>query len=193
MTITISKKVLILIAALILVIGGVVGGTVAWLVDSTGPVTNTFTVGDIDIDLTENTGNSYKIVPGVDIEKDPTVTVSANSEKCYVFVKVEEKNWPAVADSNNAKKVNYAIATGWTELTGITLPENTTVYYREVNNSTSAQEFPILLNNKITVSDTLTKAEANAIATEPTLTFTAYAVQYEGMTDAANAWAKVAN
>ncbi len=188
MTITISKKVLILIAALILVIGGVVGGTVAWLVDSTGPVTNTFTVGDIDIDLTETTGSSYKIVPGVDIEKDPTVTVSANSEKCYVFVKVEEKNWPAVADSNKAKKVNYAIANGW-----IQLNSNSNIYYQVVESSTTNTELQILANNKITVSDTLTKAEANAIATEPKLTFTAYAVQYEGMTDAADAWAKVAN
>ncbi len=188
MTITISKKVLILIAALILVIGGVVGGTVAWLVDSTGPVTNTFTVGDIDIDLTETTGNSYKIVPGVDIEKDPKVTVSANSERCYVFVKVEEKNWPAVTDSNNAKKVNYAIAEDW-----IPLDSNSNIYYQVVELSEHDTELQILANNKITVSDTLTKDEANAITTEPKLTFTAYAVQYEGMTDAADAWAKVAN
>ncbi len=178
----ISTRALIAVLALTLLIGCSLGGTMAWLMDSTGPVTNTFTVGDIKIYLTETT-TEYKIVPGVDIEKDPKVTVKDGSEACWLFVKVEETNWPELKDGQT-RKVNYAIADDWTPLTG-----HIGVYYREVPAAETDQDFYVLEGNKVTVSENLTKAEINAIATTPILSFTAYAVQQEGMADAAAAWA----
>ena len=68
--------------ALVLVIGCVAGGTVAWLVAKTDPVVNTFTYGNINIALAETTGEDYKIIPGKDISKDPKVTVKGGSEAC---------------------------------------------------------------------------------------------------------------
>ena len=59
----ISTKTLVALLSLVLLLGCSLGGTLAWLADSTGPVTNTFTVGDIDITLVETT-EDYKIVPG---------------------------------------------------------------------------------------------------------------------------------
>ena len=47
--------------------------------------------------------------------------------------------------------------------------------------------------HQLTVSEELTKAEVNGITTQPTLTFTAYAVQKDGIDTAADAWTKVAN
>lgn len=89
----ISTKTLVALLSLVLLLGCSLGGTLAWLSDSTDPVINTFTVGDIKIELTETPGE-YKIVPGVDIAKDPKVTVEANSEACWLFVKIEESaNW----------------------------------------------------------------------------------------------------
>ena len=82
-----KKNVLIPIVAIALVLCCVVGGSLAWLVDQTDPVKNTFTVGDINIDLTETT-TDYKMVPGNTIAKDPTVTVKADSEASWLFVKV---------------------------------------------------------------------------------------------------------
>lgn len=176
----ISTKALVALLAFVLVIGCSLGGTLAWLADSTGPVTNTFTVGDIDITLVETT-EDYKIVPGVNIAKDPKVTVKANSEACWLFVKIEESaNWP--------DELTYAVATGWEELEG-------GVYYRQVGASEKAQEFYVLAgegvyaNGMVTVSDTLTKSELQELASNnPTLTFTAYAVQQEGVADAETAW-----
>lgn len=175
-----KKKTVALLLALVLVFGVAAGGTLAWLIDKTNPVTNTFTVGDINIELTETTGNNYKIVPGLDISKDPKVTVKAGSEACWLFVKVDEANWPTVKDGDT-RKVNYTMD-GWTQLPGVT-----GVYYREVSATTADTAFAVLTDNKITVSTTLTKAEANAITT-PTLTFTAYAVQKDAATTAADAW-----
>ena len=167
----ISTKTLVALLSLVLLLGCSLGGTLAWLADSTGPVTNTFTVGDIDITLVETT-EDYKIVPGVNIAKDPKVTVKANSEACWLFVKVEEAHWPEATESDGTRKVSYAIADGWEELEGVT-----DVYYRQVGASGNAQEFNILADNTVTVSENLTKAEVNSITTNPQLTFTAYAVQ----------------
>ena len=75
----VSTRAFVALLALVLVIGCVAGGTVAWLVAKTDPVVNTFTYGDINITLAETTGPDYKIIPGKDIEKDPKVTVTAGS------------------------------------------------------------------------------------------------------------------
>ena len=61
------KKSIALVLALVLVVGGVVGGTIAWLTDETEEIKNTFTVGNIDIELAETTTN-YKMIPGETIE-----------------------------------------------------------------------------------------------------------------------------
>ena len=49
----VNMKPLALILALVLTIGGVIGGTVAWLIATPDPVINTFTYGDINIELDE--------------------------------------------------------------------------------------------------------------------------------------------
>ena len=188
---SVSMKTFVAMLALVLVIGCAVGGTVAWLTAQTDPVVNTFTYGDIDITLGETTGNNYKIIPGVDIEKDPKVTVKANSEACWLFVKVEEEG------TFVANKVTYYIAEGWTKGDGPKIPEN--VYYRAVDAVTNDTSFYVLQGNTkypngvVTVNENLTKAEVNSITAEnqPKLTFTAYAVQKDGIDDAATAWTKV--
>ena len=188
-----SRKTLALIAACLMLVVGVVGGTVAWLTATTGSVVNTFTCGDINITLAETTGTSYKILPGNNIAKDPKVTVSANSENCILFVKVEKANWPTFKESDGTTlKVRYDIADGWTALTGVS-----GVYYRTVTSSESNQDFAVLKDNTITVSGNLTKVEVNSMTTAPTLTITAYAHQLatgnsENPTfDRATAWANL--
>lgn len=161
-----------------------VGGTAAWLAAKSDPIASTFTFGDINITLTETDHQEQiKIIPGVDILKALKVTVQANSVDCWLFVKVEE------AGTFVDGKVTYSIADGWTKGDGSPIPEN--VYYRQVNGATTDSEFPILKGNKITVSDALTKEDIQSIVTNPTLTFTAYAVQKEGINTAADAWEKI--
>lgn len=181
-----SGKLVVAMLAVTLLIGCAIGGTVAWLTAKTDPVVNTFTYGDINITLAETTGRSYKIIPGVDIAKDPKVTVNGGSEDCWLFVKVEE------AGTFVEGKVTYSIADGWTKGDSTNIPEN--VYYREVTAAAADTIFDVIQGNKIIVSSDLTKAEINNLAEAnktPTLTFTAYAVQKDGIDTAADAWAKV--
>ncbi len=182
---TVSIKIAALIAAIVLVIGCTAGGTVAWLVSKPDPITNVFTVGNINATLTETT-KEFKIVPGVVIAKNPVATVTANSEDCYLFVKLTEENWPTFTEAtetgSTTRKVEYEIADGWTKL-------EDGVYYREVlKKDTENRAFPVLKDNQVTVSSTLTKEEANAITGTPKLTVAVYAVQKEGMDSADKAW-----
>lgn len=177
---SVSGKMFVTMLAVVLLVGCIIGGTVAWLTDKTDPITNTFTYGDINITLQETTGKDYKIIPGVNIAKNPSVTVEAGSEPCYVFVKVEETGTFVEG------KVTYAVAEGWTALTG-----NGGVYYRAVSSGTADQSFSVLAGDQIIVSKDLTKDEIKSITANPTLTFTAYAVQQSGSANAAEAWAKV--
>lgn len=174
-----KKKTLALVLALTLLVAGVVGGTLAWLTDRTAEVKNTFTVGDINIGLAETTTN-YKMVPGNTIAKDPTVTVKANSEACWLFVQVTESE-------NLDTFITYAIANGWTKL-------KSGVYYREVSASDADQPFSVLAGNAVTVNNTVTKEMLTAKDfTNPTLTFKAYAIQKDHFTTPADAWAEVNN
>jgi len=180
--------------ALCMMICGVVGGSMAWLIDETAPVTNTFTYGDINIDLEESdsdndgdpNNNDYEMVPGSDIVKDPTVIVKANSENCYVFVKLVENIVHPDPTLTFNDFLTYEIADGWTELTGVD-----GVYYRNGYESTEDVEFEVLKNNEVTVKESVTKEMLNSLITYPTLTITAYAVQMENIDNVDDAWAQV--
>ena len=182
-----NKKGLALLLALMLVIGAAVGGTVAWLTAKTDAVVNTFTTSDISIKLEETT-TDYKMVPGYAISKDPTVTVLAGSEKCYLFVKLEESD-------NFDDFLNFTIADDWTQGDGTNIPSD--VWYRTVDASTANQEFAVLKDDQVTVKESVTKADMNGLTetTYPKLTVTAYASQFskDGTTNftAAEAWTNV--
>lgn len=156
-----------------------VGGTLAWLTDKSDTVVNTFTPSDINIELTESENLDLKMVPGSTITKDPVATVKGGSEACYLFVEiVKSENYDTYLE-------NYAVADGWKELEGVA-----GVYYRTVAASDEDQEFSVLENDQVTVKTSVTKAQMEAIKTsgQPTLTFTAYAVQSDNVADVATAW-----
>lgn len=179
--------------ALTMVVGCAVDGTVAWLVSESESSVSTFTLGDINIKLTgESESQPLKIIPGVEIRRSLKVTVEPNSEACWLFVKVEGTSWPAIQDTNGTAKVSYSVAGGtddWKTLEG-----NPGVYYREVSAGDAQTGVVYDVNCNVTVSQMLTKAEVNSIATgtQPQLSFTAYAVQRYSFEDAAKAW-EVAN
>lgn len=174
-----KKKTLALFLVLALAFGGVIGGTVAWLTDTSDTVVNTFTDSDIEIPLTETgaveNANSYKMVPGYTISKDPEVTVEAGSEKCYLFVKLDKSD-------NFDSFLTYEIADGWTALDGV---EN--VYYRVVDTTTEAVTFSVLKDDQVTVKSDVTKEKMNELkngsSLQPTLTVTAYASQFNKSAD----------
>ena len=163
-----KKKTLALFLALALVVVGIIGGTMAWLTDTTDEVVNTFTDSDIDITLVETTGEDYKMVPGYTISKDPKVTVATGSEKCYLFVKLEKSE-------NLDDFLTYEMADGWTALDGVN-----NVYYRIVDTADMGTDYSVLKDDQVAVKGTVTKEMMNGLTadTYPTLAVTAYASQF---------------
>ena len=180
---------------LTMVVGCAVDGTVAWLVSESESSVSTFTLGDINIKLTgESESQPLKIIPGVGIRRSLKVTVDPNSEACWLVVKVEGTNWPDFMEANGTvRKVSYSVAGEGDDW--IALNDHPGVYYREVSaeNAKTGVEYDV--NCNVTVSQMLTKAEVNSIAaeTQPQLSFTAYAVQRDGIGDAATAWTAANN
>ena len=210
------KKKIAVAVSLLLVLALSVGGTIAWLTDSDS-VTNTFTIGNVDITLTETGATSgqkaYHIVPGAVYAKDPTITVTPDSEDCWLFVKITDSHNDA---GNSAKYINYNVRTGdgqWTLLAedkdGVDISAQQ-IYYREVKKSDTNKTFYVLTagtptdnttsgeNGVVTVNgETVTSAYVKKIADNetqaPQLTFDAYAIQQQSFTTPAAAWAEVSS
>lgn len=194
-----KKKTIVVILAAMLVFGVAMGATIAYLTSETETVKNTFTVGDIEITLTESqinetgTGlvspdtqvttqgnNKYKVIPGSNIDfKNPRVTFTVDSEPCWLFVKIETNDdW---TDSG----LGYEVAEGWTAL-----PNVSGVYYKELTAAADTAEntqYFILKDNTITVPAALTNTQLEKAKTAE-LKFTAYAIQHENLSDATAAW-----
>ena len=167
----VASKTLVLALAVMLIVGATVGGTIAWLASTSGPVVNTFSTSGIGATLDESDDLALQMVPGWTITKDPKAGVSAESEDCYLFVTVAKEN-------NFDNFMTYEIADGWTQL-------ETGVYYRifDSNDATNANvkgdEYSVLKDDQVLVKDTVTKEDMSALAanTYPKLTFKAYAGQ----------------
>lgn len=154
-----KKKIALLMAAVML-FGVTVGATIAWLTDETENVVNTFTVGDVQIELDEedvdfdtdtNSGdittsgrdkaNVYHLIPGKSYVKDPTVHTLEDNENAYLFVKVENGIADIEAPSVEGGYQNIEaqmIANGWVE----TDVENVWVYGATVDRVISATSVP---------------------------------------------------
>lgn len=171
-----NKRIMIIICATTLIASICAGTTVALLTAVSGPVENVFTIGNIDLELAETTGNSYKMIPGHSIKKDPTVTVKTGSEDCWLFIKIDKTE-------GFDNYFSYQLEDGWTHLGGFD-----GVYYRSIVNVKTNVSFNILKNNSITVRDDLTEEKMSAITSQPQIVFTAYAVQSYTVETAAEAW-----
>lgn len=170
-----SKALLLTLCAVLLIAASVLG-TMAYLT-STDTVTNTFTVGKVEIKLDETdvtnptgprvTANSYKLMPGTTYTKDPTVTVKAGSEESYVRMKVT---------FNNAKEI-IALCTDPEfpdEVTGVenAFPLIRMVKFVEAN---AAKWDGIIPDNMVETEDMLADAKYFAYdKTADTLTYIFY-------------------
>lgn len=203
-----KKKTVALLMACVMALGVAVGGTMAWLTDESGDVVNTFTVGDINIELTEtdkgvgidttedDNANEYYFVPGDTLTKDPKVTVKAKSEDCYLFVKVDVENNSCTDDTLTPNVsanpiISWTIADGWTAYGDVknAPKDGTYYYYRQVSKSDNDQSWEILTKNTVNISEAVTKGMVTKInneQTKPTLTFTAAAVQIKNLADDAS-------
>ena len=202
-----KKKILAGVLACVLLIGVGVGGTLAWLTAQTTAVTNTFTVGDINLTLDEvdvdkdsvatdnvtvngvvrDMANAYKVIPGETITKDPTVHVQKGSEKCYVYVLIDDQMNETIDGC-----ASYTVdSSKWTFIKDDDNGKAMYKYSTEVDASSKQQDLLVFDGVKIS-GKKVTKSDITTLANK-TITVKAYAHQSEHLDDSvdmdANAWA----
>lgn len=142
------NKVLTLSLSAVLLVAASVLGTMAYLT-STQSVMNTFTVGKVGITLDErdtddstadterDQANIYKLIPGSEYVKDPTIHMNEDSEDAYLFVTVANGIEDIEAETGTMKADGHTLyktiadqmeELGWKKATDT---ENTTYYYKE--------------------------------------------------------------
>ena len=112
-----------IISAIVLLAIVAVGGAIAYFTD-TDTKTNTFTIGNVDITLSEehwsttdsNNNNipdaAENIAPGVSVAKDPVITNVSATAPAYVYAKVEI---PCTTDATPEEIFTLnTIGSGWT-------------------------------------------------------------------------------
>ena len=211
------RRILLTVCSAALLVCVTVGATVAYLTSS-DTVTNTFTVGNVQIkldeakakadgSLVENANrvqaNSYKLLPGHTYTKDPTVHVTAGSEDCWLFVKVEngisafeaekvqatdQDGKPSVDEQNNPVYAylpiaDQILANGWTALDGVA-----GVYYKQYSSQKSAKDEVVFENFKIADGAQDVSGWSSIDANTTKVTINAYAVQKDGFDTADAAW-----
>lgn len=204
-------KALLVVACALLLVAASVFGTMAYLT-STDTVTNTFTVGKVNIKLDEakaNTdgslvsgadrvkANSYKLLPGHTYNKDPMVTVLSGSEPSYVKMTVTFSKASALdaifaptgaeltSIFNGYDAANWIYKGNTKDATADTRTYE--FWYKETVGAPTADVALDALFDSITVPGEITKEQLATIE-GMTITVNAYAIQADGFTDADAAW-----
>lgn len=185
-------KALVLTLCAALLVVTTVFATMAFLTSS-DDVVNTFTVGKVGISLDEADvdgygsmitrsdgsnvdrvqANEYKLIPGHSYVKDPTVHVNADSEGCWLFVKLENGLKDIVADTTIEDQI---VANGW-----VLIDADANIY---------AYSNVAYANDDVVVFESFTLTDDAAVDryADAEIVVTAYAVQRDGFNTYADAW-----
>ena len=102
-----SKKTLILCVSMVMALALGLGGTLAYLTDRDAQ-TNIFSVGNVNIELTEDFQMGAKLIPGVDITKDVTVKNIGDTDAwVWVTIAIPSALDDEDAAYNNVIHFNY--------------------------------------------------------------------------------------
>ena len=206
------RRVLLLLACAVMLVSLSVGATLAYLTGK-DEVVNTFTVGEVYIELDEadvdnttttpNEGanhigrdkaNTYHILPHATFDKDPIVWVKETSEKAYLYIQVTNEIADIeVQDDENRPTVDVQIlANNWTKMS---TNGDTTVYYKVFDPTVVKTQENFNIDWKfdtfthVYIADHLNSADI-AEYNQATVVVNAYAIQYAGFEEKpADAWA----
>ncbi len=206
-----STRSVVLTLAAIVLIAATVAGTVAYLTASSEKVENTFTVGNVEITLDEAKvdddgkavspeqrveANRYHLIPGKTYDKDPTVTVKADSEDCYVRVIVTIPQYAALqtVTGNTFLPENYV--EGWDPAVWPCVYADGNGkyefrYYQKVTKADTDTELPLFTTFKVPgelTGEDLATIFGSATDAQTLCVIEAHAIQAEGFASADEAW-----
>lgn len=203
------KKRKMILAAVVLLLVFFVGGAIAYFTD-TAPKTNTFTIGSIDISLSEDLWDALtdtdgdtipddaeNMMPGESVTKDPVINNDSTYNSAFVFAEVKI---PCSSDATPLEAFTLNnIGSGWNLMTNgsCTLDSTTNKYFATkvynygtasamepltAGSSTSAVFGSVTLNSNIDGDTTGLDGDISVVVT-------GYGIQADGVsTNPATVW-----
>ena len=171
-----KKKILVACLCVALAVLTIAGTTLAYLT-SKDTVTNTFTVGNVQIKLDEAKvdemgkidptanarvqANTYKLIPGHTYTKDPTIHVDEKSENCFIRAKVTLNNadkWITIAANYADGKIENIIKgtddnLWWVSNPAVDPTANTVTYTFVYKNKSKAESLKRVWQNGVDGKD----------------------------------------
>lgn len=216
------SKAMALVIAFVLTVGISITGTLAWLTAQSETVTNTFTSAKLFEDpttqftlweheatddnkdgryeLTTNvvTSNTYDILPGVNIPKDPTVDVKKLEEHAYLYIMVTNGLPNELKDSYTIDSDNWELLTGYIDVwvyKGTEADANHVIKASDDSDSTKKTfTVNVLTQNQQDGTSITVPSDYSGTANGSTLVFNAYMAQATGNgDDAVGAWVNTFN
>ena len=205
-----KSKILLVMVCAVLLVSVTVIGTFAFLI-SKDAVVNTFTVGDVEIELDETKvtpdgvpvqnadrvkENKYHLIPGQTYVKDPTVTVKAGSEESYIRMVVVLDHYKELTDIFGKDFLPENFVSGWdkeiwvpTGEVKVDINQNTASYEFRYYKTVAAQnDEPLVpLFDSITVPQEIAGNELKSIA-GLNISIFGHAIQSANLMDEDTAW-----
>ena len=181
-----SVKALLLVLCAVVLVVATVFTTLAFMT-SQDTVVNTFTVGSVNITLDETDvtiygvqdtetrvkANVYKLIPGHEYIKDPTIHVAEGSEQSYYFAKIQ---------NDLGTNVVFELNDGWEwhdEANGVARYTN----YAAIDASAEEKDLPAVFSTfEVIQSPNYGDLKFGGVDGEATITVTGYAIQTDGLT-----------
>ena len=190
-----------MIAAVVLMLVLLVGGLIAYFTD-TDEKTNTFTVGNVEIEVVETNWDALvdennndipdaaeDMMPGETVTKDPKVHNKSTKNKAYVFMKVES---PCTTAATPIELFDYrttpGVNTGWELMTDGTCTSGKVTRIYSYSSSGTMTELAAD-GNTPTLFDTLTlntAIDGTNMPADTNVKVTGYAIQSEGLAHTTN-------
>ncbi len=191
-----KKKILALVLVLVLLLTAVVGGTLAYFTD-TKEAKNTFTLGNVKIELDEGDWKDpTNVAPGITYAKEPVVkNVGINS--AWIRVNVTLSDAPAfiaAAEAHGIKDLSTVFTVAedfdqkWTRA-DVSQDAKTLTYSYYWNTELAPGEKTDALFTAVTIPAAFNSEEMAAIGADFTITVTAHAIQVDGLGDIETAFA----
>lgn len=194
-----TKKKAIIMLVVLLLVGAIAAGIYAYFTD-TESKTNTFTIGNVDIQLTEPLYDAAKqadadygknLMPGEEVVKDPTITNISTANSAYLFAKVTVPTYTASSTEVPLFSLEN-IGSGWEliQTTPATSSNHEVVYVYAYCNAAKTQMTSVAPNTaasvlfgKVKVSPTLDGTLASQVSGNQDVVVKALGIQTDGLTE----------
>lgn len=144
------------------------------------------TINENDDVFTDTESHTMLFAPGITLHRNTSVSFGGSEAACFVFLRVNTSDFTKIDDyaysygTVTDKTIDFSVDIGWTFLK---TDDGASIYYTITDPNEALDAKPVLQNGNITVGESFTRTEMQAIPSTLHIAFDAYAVQLDGFGD----------